>query len=214
MSLLDSISNLRRDYSKGKFDITNAIPNPFEQFRVWFDEALHSQMLEPTAMVVSTVSQNQKPSSRVVLLKNYDDTGFVFFTNYESRKGQEIQNNSNAAILFYWDFFERQIRIEGTIEKVNQDDSEAYFNSRPYESKIGAWASKQSQPLSSRFSLIRDVVKLIAKYPKEVPLPEFWGGYKLSPDYFEFWQGRQSRLHDRITYTKTKTGWDLQRLYP
>lgn len=214
MSLINSISNLRRDYSKGKFDITNAAPSPFEQFSIWFDEALNSQMIEPTAMVVSTVSNDKRPSSRVVLLKSYDDTGFVFFTNYESRKGQELYSNNNASILFYWDFFERQIRIEGKIEKVSKEVSEAYFKTRPYESKIGAWASKQSKNLSSRFTLIREVVKLIAKYPKDVPLPEFWGGYKLIPDYFEFWQGRPSRLHDRIAYTKIDTGWNLQRLYP
>jgi pyridoxamine 5'-phosphate oxidase len=188
--------------------------NPFIQFEKWFDEAIKAEMLEPNAMVLSTVSNENKPSSRVLLLKKLDDKGFIFFTNYESRKGNEIANNPNASLLFYWDQLERQIRIEGIIEKITFEESDDYFQTRPYTSRIGAWASKQSQLLKSRTILVKDAAFLMAKYKTHVPLPPFWGGYRLIPTAIEFWQGRDSRLHDRIKYELIENEWQICRLYP
>ena len=215
MSLFDSISGLRKDYTKGKFDVSNAKDNPYEQFEQWFLEMLNSGFYEPNAMILSTVSEEGQPSSRVVLIKYADENGIVFYTNYKSRKGRELEHNPHAAILFYWDKLERQVRIEGKTEKISKEESEKYFRSRPYESKLGAWASKQSQPLPTRFTLIRRVIKFMRKFGNDVPLPPFWGGYRLVPEYFEFWQGRESRLHDRIAYKKLRDNiWDKFRLYP
>ena len=214
MSLLNVLSGMRRDYKKGSFNENIADDNPFRQFEKWFQEVLDAKILEPTAMTVATSSKDAKPSLRVVLLKKSDDRGFIFYTNYESRKGKEIEENPNASILFHWDFLERQIRIEGKIEKLPPEESVIYFNSRPYESRIGAWASKQSQKLSGRMSLMKDVALFMAKYPKDVPLPPYWGGYRLLPEYFEFWQGRESRLHDRICYQLNGDVWDKFRIYP
>lgn len=214
MSIFESLDNLRRDYTKDSFNEKTALKNPFEQFKVWFDDAVNYPMMEPNAMALSTVNSEGKPSSRIVLLKRYDENGFVFFTNYESRKGKELEKNPYASLLFYWDRLERQIRIEGITEKISSEESDDYFQSRPYESRLGAWASKQSEVLPSRFTLIREVAKLLVKYPAKVPLPPFWGGYRLKPDIFEFWQGRPSRLHDRIRYSKRGELWVIERLYP
>lgn len=214
MSIFESLDNLRKDYTKDSFTEKTALKNPFEQFKLWFDDAVNYPMMEPNAMALSTVSSDGRPSSRIVLLKRYDENGFVFFTNYESRKGKELEKNSYASLLFYWDKLERQIRIEGKTEKISSEESEDYFQSRPYESRLGAWASKQSQVLPSRFTLIREVAKLLVKYPAKVPLPPFWGGYRLKPDMFEFWQGRPSRLHDRIRYSYRGGLWVIERLYP
>lgn len=214
MSLLDSISQLRRDFSQASFNEQNADPNPFEQFRIWFEDAIGSKILDPNAFALSTSTIDGKPSSRMLLLKSFDENGFVFFTNYDSRKGQELASNPFASLLFYWDINERQIRIEGKIVKISAEESDAYFQTRPYTSRLGAWASKQSSQLKSRYSLIKDVVKLTAKYTKTVPLPPYWGGYRMIPDRFEFWQGRPSRLHDRILYTKENENWNVIRLYP
>ncbi len=214
MSIFESLDNLRRDYTKDSFNEKTALKNPFEQFKVWFDDAVNYPMMEPNAMALSTVNSEGKPSSRIVLLKRYDENGFVFFTNYESRKGKELEKNPYASLLFYWDRLERQIRIEGITEKISSEESDDYFQSRPYESRLGAWASKQSEVLPSRFTLIREVAKLLVKYPAKVPLPPFWGGYRLKPDIFEFWQGRPSRLHDRIRYSKRGGLWVVERLYP
>lgn len=214
MSIFESLDNLRKDYTKDSFTEKTALKNPFEQFKLWFDDAVNYPMMEPNAMALSTVSSDGRPSSRIVLLKRYDEKGFVFFTNYESRKGKELEKNSYASLLFYWDKLERQIRIEGKTEKISSEESEDYFQSRPYESRLGAWASKQSQVLPSRFTLIREVAKLLVKYPAKVPLPPFWGGYRLKPDMFEFWQGRPSRLHDRIRYSYRGGLWVIERLYP
>ncbi|OGU10302.1 MAG: pyridoxamine 5'-phosphate oxidase [Ignavibacteria bacterium GWA2_35_8] len=215
MQLFESLSNLRRDYTKGSFSEKTAKENPFEQFKLWFEEVLAAEMLEPTAFVLSTSTKDRKPSSRVLLLKQFDEKGFVFYTNYDSRKGKEIEENPNAAILFFWDKLERQIRIEGKIEKISEVESDKYFQTRPYTSKLGTWASEQSSPLSSRFKLIRQVAQFMAKYPVNVPLPPNWGGYRLIPDVFEFWQGRESRLHDRLQYNKNENGkWVITRLYP
>ena len=204
----------RRDYKKMSFNENNAADSPFDQFKIWFEQALDSGFLDPNGMSLSTVSKDGRPSSRMVLLKEYDNEGFVFFTNYESRKGKEIAENPYAAILFFWDKLERQVRIEGKVEKISQDESYNYFKTRPYTSRLGAWASQQSKHLTSRFKLMREVALLLAKYPKEVPLPPFWGGYRLIPDAFEFWQGRESRLHDRIKYELINNNWKKKRLYP
>lgn len=214
MSIFESLDNLRKDYTKYSFTEKTALKNPFEQFKLWFDDAVNYPMMEPNAMALSTVNSEGKPSSRIVLLKRYDENGFVFFTNYESRKGKELEKNPYASLLFYWDKLERQIRIEGITEKISIVESEDYFQSRPYESRLGAWASKQSEVLPSRFTLIREVAKLLVKYPAKVPLPPFWGGYRLKPDMFEFWQGRPSRLHDRIRYSYRGGLWVIERLYP
>ncbi len=214
-TLIAILQSLRRDYTAGKLDETTAHDNPFEQFRIWFLEVLSQGFIEPNAMVLSTASKSGIPSSRVVLLKKFDERGFVFYTNYESQKGKELAENPYASLLFYWDKLERQIRINGKVEKTSVEESEEYFRTRPYLSRIGAWASKQSSPLRSRFTLMREVARLTLKYPVDVPLPPFWGGYRLVPNYFEFWQGRQSRLHDRIAYSIQPDGsWKKQRLYP
>ncbi|MBE2189256.1 MAG: pyridoxamine 5'-phosphate oxidase [Desulfobulbaceae bacterium] len=212
---MEDLGNIRRDYNKFKLDESSINKNPFDQFKIWMDEGLKGDFYEPTAMVISTVNSEGRPSSRVVLLKSYDEHGFVFFTNYLSRKGTDIAFNPYGSLIFYWDKFERQIRIEGKIEKVTPEESKAYYDKRPYTSRIGAWASEQSQPLKSRFTLIRKVVKLMMKHPINVPLPDFWGGYRLVPDEFEFWQGRENRLHDRFRFKLIDTKkWEIERLSP
>jgi len=214
LELINKLSDIRRDYTKESFSEKTALANPFEQFKIWFEEAVGAEMLEPNALVLSTVGKNMKPSSRVLLLKNVDERGFIFYTNYESRKGREIEENPNASILFYWDKLEKQVRIEGILEKITSEESYTYFQTRPYSSRLGAWASKQSEVLKSRFTLMRKVAELMIKYKNDVPLPPFWGGYRLIPDAFEFWQGRASRLHDRIKYSKNTTSWKIERLSP
>lgn len=214
MSLISTLNSLRRDYGKDKFDIENADPNPFGQFKTWFEKAVEAVELDPNAMALCTAGNSRMPTARYVLLKNWDERGFVFYTNYESRKACDMRENPQASLLFFWDVLERQIRIEGTVEKVSAGESEEYFRTRPYESRLGAWASKQSRPLASRFALLREVAGLMLKYPKNVPLPPNWGGYRLVPIAFEFWQGRESRLHDRLQYTLDNGVWKVARLYP
>jgi pyridoxamine 5'-phosphate oxidase len=210
----ENIQQMRREYNKGSFDIKNTDESPFKQFELWFKDAVDVKMLDPNAMILSTATKNGKPSSRGVLLKGYNDNGFVFFSNYESRKAKEMAENPQASLIFYWDKLDRQIRIEGKIEKISEKDSDAYYQTRSYTSRLGAWASKQSEVLKSRFTLIRKVAVYAAKYPVNPPLPPYWGGYRLIPDYFEFWQGRESRLHDRISYTLENNSWKIERLYP
>ncbi len=214
MDLIDSLNALRRDYGKEKFDEDTAHSNPYEQFKLWFDDAVKADFLDVNAMTLATADKFGKPSARVVLLKNFDEKGYVFFTNYESRKGLELQENPNASLLFFWDKLERQIRIEGSVEKITDEESFAYFKTRDYTSRLGAWASEQSRPLSSRFKLMRKVVGYMTKYPNDVPLPPYWGGFRLIPDVYEFWQGRESRLHDRIRFFKDGDIWRKERLYP
>lgn len=214
MSVSKSLFDYRRDYSKDKFDESILLKNPYEQFDKWFSEAEKSEQLEPNAMVLSTSTPDGCPSSRVLLLKSFDENGFVFYTNYDSRKGVELSANPKAAMLFYWDKLERQVRIEGSIEMLTPEESFEYFQKRPYSSRLGAWASKQSQPLKSRFTLIREVAKLMVKYPVNVPLPPFWGGYRLRAEVIEFWQGRPSRLHDRFRYSHAGSDWRIERLSP
>ena len=214
MSSDKSISQIRREYGISNLSESSLKNDPLEQFKIWFDEALKSDFPDPNAMVLSTASLNGMPSSRVVLLKHYDNRGLVFYTNYESRKGKELSENPKASLLFFWDKLERQVRFNGRIEKITSAESEEYFETRDYTSKLGAWASRQSQTLPSRFTLMRNVVKIMAKYKNNVPLPEFWGGYRLIPEQIEFWQGRKSRLHDRFQFDKTADGWKVDRLYP
>ncbi len=214
MSWLKNISDIRRDYINSKLDEDSLQSDPLNQFELWFDDARSAGFIDSNAMVLSTVGMDGRPSSRMVLLKQFNQTGYYFFTNYESRKGKDLESNPYACLLLFWDKLERQVRIEGKVEKVSREESENYFITRPYESRIGAWASRQSATLKSRFSLLREVAKLVIRYPKNVPLPEHWGGYRLVPDRYEFWQGRASRLHDRFIYISAEGGWEISRLYP
>lgn len=208
------IQNLRRQYSKSTLSVSSVSKDPFKQFEKWFQDVLNSGFLEPNAMTLATATKAGKPSARVVLLKGIHDGGFVFYTNYKSKKGKDIEDNPFGSILFYWDRLERQVRIEGKIEKVSHQESEEYFNTRPYKSRVGAWASKQSSVIESRSAIVREFLKYMMKFKTHVPLPDLWGGYRLIPDSFEFWQGRPNRLHDRVRFTKNKSGWKIERLAP
>jgi pyridoxamine 5'-phosphate oxidase len=208
------IQNLRRQYSKSTLSVSSVSKDPFKQFEKWFQDVLNSGFLEPNAMTLATATKAGKPSARVVLLKGIHDGGFVFYTNYKSKKGKDIEDNPFGSILFYWDRLERQVRIEGKIEKVSHQESEEYFNTRPYKSRVGAWASKQSSVIESRSAIVREFLKYMMKFKTHVPLPDVWGGYRLIPDSFEFWQGRPNRLHDRVRFTKNKSGWKIERLAP
>ena len=193
----------------------NIDPNPFNQFSIWFNEVLKLDLMEPNAMILATASGEGIPSLRTVLLKKYDENGFVFYTNYESNKAKDLMENPNAEILFLWLELERQIRISGSVEKITSDHSEEYFHSRPTNSQIGAWASKQSSVIPNREYLEEKFREVAAKYKGgNIPLPPFWGGFILKPVKFEFWQGRESRLHDRICYRKKSDEWEIVRLSP
>ncbi len=204
----------RLDYQKNEgLDITNLIPDPFEQFKLWFGFAVQTDAHNANAMALSTV-HNNRPSSRIVLLKELDATGFTFYTNYSSAKSKQIAENKYAALLFFWKENERQIRIEGVLEKVSETASNEYFKTRPRESQIGAWASPQSET-TSREDLEKRVAEFSAKFEgKDVPRPQHWGGFRLVPEKFEFWQGRAGRLHDRFVYNKENTGWNIFRIAP
>lgn len=189
--------------------------NPFNQFSLWFDEAKQFETFEPTAAVLSTIDKENHPSARTILLKDVNEKGFVFYTNYGSKKAKELTSNPNASLLFLWKELQRQVRIEGTTEKVSRKESEEYFHSRPRESQIGAWASAQSSVIPDRKSLDDKFEKYREKFGEdEIPLPDFWGGYILVSNYFEFWQGRPNRLHDRICYKLENNNWKIFRLAP
>ncbi len=190
--------------------------NPFVQFRRWFADAVEAKLPEPNAMTVATATPDGRLSARVMLLKEIDDRGLVFFTNYESRKGRELAANPFAALVFFWPALERQVRVEGRVEKVSREESEAYFHSRPRGSQLGAWASRQSASIPARGPLEARVAELEREYPegREIPCPPWWGGYRLLPGAFEFWIGRPSRLHDRFRYTPAAGGWAVARLSP
>jgi len=210
-------ATLRLEYSRAALDEASVDPNPIRQFERWFSDALASELAEPNAMCLSTVGAAGKPSARMVLLKGVSASGFVFFTNYLSRKGQELRANPNAALTFYWAELERQVRIEGTVAPVSPEESESYFASRPFRSRLGAAVSPQSQVIPSRAALEEEMARLEAQYAasEAVPRPDHWGGYRLSPDSIEFWQGRRSRLHDRILYSLSTSGlWEIRRLAP
>ncbi len=210
-----SLSELRKEYALKSLTKKDVDPDPFKQFSIWFDEAKVSITGEPNAMVLSTAAADGKPSSRVVLLKGFSNDGFLFFTNYLSRKGNELHQNPSAALLFFWGELERQIRIEGNVEKISREESQKYFLSRPRASQIGALASGQSKPVENRMILEERFRQLETAFgEKEIPCPEQWGGYIVKPNYFEFWQGRRSRLHDRISYTPEAGAWKTERLSP
>jgi pyridoxamine 5'-phosphate oxidase len=209
------ISGIRRDYSLTELNESTILSDPFKQFSKWMEESVKSNIIDPSAMVLATADKNSIPSVRIVLLKGFDNDGFVFFTNYNSKKGRELIENPNASILFFWKEFERQIRISGTVKRISQRESEEYFYSRPYESRLAAWASNQSEVIPNRDFLEKKFNYMKEKYKEQdVPLPSHWGGFKLFPDSFEFWQGRENRLHDRIGYTKSGSEWKIARLAP
>ncbi|MEP7213423.1 MAG: pyridoxamine 5'-phosphate oxidase [Acidobacteriota bacterium] len=209
------LTDLRRDYARETLSRSSVAHSPFVQFSKWMDEVLTSQIIDPNAMMVSTVDAQCRPSSRVVLLKDFDESGFTFFTNYESQKGRDLAANQNIVLHFFWPELERQINISGAAAKTSREESEAYFKSRPFESRIGAWASSQSSVLRSREELENRVEELRTQYADgNVPLPPFWGGFRVTPFRFEFWQGRPSRLHDRICYNVNGDTWKIERLYP
>ncbi len=211
------LSNLREDYKSEILEIKDLEENPFSQFHHWFQDAIKAGVREPNAMTLSTCSPEGRPSARVVLLKDYSEAGFTFFTNYESRKGRELSANPYAALVFLWLDLQRQVRVEGRVEKIDPVESESYFQSRPRGSQMGAWASPQSQVLGSRDDLEKKVRKVEKRFAnaEKIPLPDFWGGYILKPEMIEFWQGQSSRLHDRMRYTQNQDGgWQIDRLAP
>jgi pyridoxamine 5'-phosphate oxidase len=208
------LESLRKEYSLEMLDEKQVDRDPMKQFQAWMEEAIRAQALEPTAMTLSTVGATGRPSGRIVLLKGADARGFVFFTNYQSRKGLDLAAHPVAALTFLWKELERQVRIEGAVEKVSAEESRAYYDTRPLGSRIGAWASPQSEPIESRAWLEGRWDELTRKHGDKPPLPPHWGGYRVIPDYLEFWQGRQSRLHDRVAYTRSGQSWKIARLAP
>jgi pyridoxamine 5'-phosphate oxidase len=214
-NISEKIFNLRKDYANATLNESDLNPNPIKQFQFWLNQALEAGLNEPYAMQLATSGSDNFPDIRTVLLRGADQDGFTFFTNYNSEKGRDIAENPKAAINFFWPELERQVRVRGTIKKASTEISDEYFNSRPFESKIGAWASNQSSELPSRELLENKIGELTKKFQnKEVPRPDFWGGYVLTPSEIEFWQGRPSRLHDRILFKLQDDKWKMSRLNP
>ena len=208
------IADLRKSYERAELNETASHADPLQQFDQWLQEAIKAEIAEPTAMTVATVGSNMRPSTRVVLIKGYDERGIVWYTNYDSRKGKELAGNPFAALQFHWVDLERVVRIEGHVERVSAQESDAYFNSRPLDSRIGAWASPQSQVISGRSVLVTNAAKYGAQFLLNPPRPPHWGGFRLVPDRWEFWQGRKSRLHDRLRYELRNNEWVRERLAP
>jgi len=209
-----NIADLRKSYEKAELSEDASASDPLKQFERWLNEAIQSEVPEPNAMTVATVASNLRPSTRVVLIKGYDERGIVWYTNYDSRKGQELAGNPFAALQFHWVELERVVRIEGRMEKISDAESDAYFHSRPLDSRIGAWASPQSQVIDGRTVLVTNAAKYAAQFMLNPPRPPYWGGYRLVPDEWQFWQGRKSRLHDRLRYRLSEGDWVRERLAP
>jgi pyridoxamine 5'-phosphate oxidase len=215
MANTKSIADIRKDYSAKKLAKYEVDKNPITQFNTWFSEAIDSEIVDVNVMTLSTVSKEGRPAGRIVLLKGVENNGFVFFTNYASEKGIQLLENPFASLTFYWKELERQVRVDGEVLKISKEESELYFKTRPWKSRVGAWVSRQSAPISNRFELMRKfTLKATQLLGKEVPLPDFWGGYILIPDRLEFWQGRPNRLHDRINYRLIDGVWRTERLSP
>jgi len=208
------IADLRTDYALHALDVGDVSADPIEAFRHWFDEALAAEVTEPNGMTLATVDGRGRPVARIVLLKHVDERGFVFYTNYRSRKGRELDAAGSAALCFWWAELQRQVRIEGRVERVSAAESDAYFASRPRGSQLGAWASPQSTTLPDRDALERLFADVEDRFDGDVPRPDHWGGYRVVPDLVELWQGRQSRLHDRLCYRRSDDGWTVERLAP
>jgi pyridoxamine 5'-phosphate oxidase len=211
---MKDIADLRKSYEKAELDEAASDTDPLKQFELWLQQALNAQLPEPTAMTLATVGADHKPSTRIVLLKACDERGLVWYTNYESRKGRELALHPHAALQFHWVELERVVRIEGAVSKVSDAESDAYFASRPLDSRIGAWASPQSQVIGSRAVLLASAAKYAAQFLMQPPRPPHWGGFRLQPTCWEFWQGRKSRLHDRLRYRRDETQWVRERLAP
>jgi pyridoxamine 5'-phosphate oxidase len=208
-------SRLRKEYTRAGLDKGDVDPDPIVQFYEWFEKVIEADLHEPNAMILATATGEGRPSARTVLLKGYDEQGFIFYTNYEGRKARELEANPTCALLFYWGELERQVRIEGRASRLSTEVSDAYFLSRPRGSRLGAWASEQSRPVEDRSVLEERVKALEAEYEgREIPRPPFWGGYRVEPEVIEFWQGRENRLHDRLVYRRSEGEWTIERLQP
>jgi pyridoxamine 5'-phosphate oxidase len=215
MTSSEDLARVRKEYSRHSLDELDVDLNPFVQFQQWFAQAIKAELPEPSAMALATATPDGRPSARMVLLKGFDERGFVFYTNYEGRKSVELAANPQAAVLFFWVELERQVRIEGTVEKTSKQESEEYFKTRPLDSRLSAWASKQSSIIPSRSFLEQKMSDLELRYGnREIALPPFWGGFRIQPQVFEFWQGRENRLHDRVRYMLQGGVWHIERLSP
>ena len=214
MKITTSLADQRKEYAREELDEKSVDADPIRQFQAWLDEAIAAKLPEPTAMTLATVNGRGRPSARIVLLKGVDERGFVFFTNYQSRKGKELAANPLAALTFLWKELERQVRIEGQTERVSPEESQAYYATRPLGSRIGAWASPQSEAIENRAWLEQRWAELTESHGESPPRPPHWGGYRVLPEYLEFWQGRRSRLHDRIAYSREGSAWKVSRLAP